>query len=62
MSLLFQTPPLPQHAFMAWCSFKEQEQLYHLPLFCCCCCFCLFFIVFRHFSIYSCFEGLEKIY
>jgi hypothetical protein len=24
-------PPLPQYAFMAWCSAKAQEQLYLLP-------------------------------
>jgi hypothetical protein len=25
-------PPLPQYAFMAWCSVKAQGQLYLLPL------------------------------
>jgi len=25
--------PLPQYAFLAWCSFKSQEQLYLLPYY-----------------------------
>jgi hypothetical protein len=25
-------PPLPQYAFMAWCSFKAQRQIHFLPL------------------------------
>jgi hypothetical protein len=29
------TPPLPQNAFMAWCSVKAQGQLYLLPSFIC---------------------------